>query len=309
MSQSIDFSAVTDATFNGSTVDEIKLNGTSIWTGAAPSWEWTMPTPADNAWQAYDYIHQYLDQSAPGYINVFTNVADLNAGRTSIAGLNISWLTDSGLLLMYNADNSVTVVRRDINEGSMHTYSTSGLPIVGYGQMGTTTNYGYSGYEGDVTNSITPCSTGSISIGGPPGAYGGQYQLHRVAEISNTGQVTQVYSGTSNGTTYWQYEPHADSRTITTTKTSATSFTVHTGMGSIGYQVQLADIEVKIGDFGLGYNIWDRPVTKPEFLTVNRAMQYASNYPGVNTAMIWYPQCRNISSINERMISGGTYAG
>jgi len=34
MSQSIDFSAVTDATFNGATVDEIKLNGTSIWVGS-----------------------------------------------------------------------------------------------------------------------------------------------------------------------------------------------------------------------------------------------------------------------------------
>jgi hypothetical protein len=45
--QSIDLSAVTDATFNGSTVEKINLNGSEIWTGA-PSLVWSNPSNITN---------------------------------------------------------------------------------------------------------------------------------------------------------------------------------------------------------------------------------------------------------------------
>jgi hypothetical protein len=77
--QSIDLSAVTDTTFNGTAVDAVNLNGSEIWTGVKP-WDLLVriPTPANRLTPAY-------------------NIA-INSPNTAPTGSSATWF-------FYNVDN------------------------------------------------------------------------------------------------------------------------------------------------------------------------------------------------------------
>lgn len=320
--QNIDFSAVASATFNGTDLNEIKLNGASVWSGSAQNWVWTRPALTDTAGGNFQnsinnrthYIPAFHDESTPGYSGSANLPLTYQAqgtmdisNRVSMAGDGIAYSNNTGSYLLYNSDNSVSVMVMYLADAATRPLSVTGsLSIIG-GNSVLGTTLGIARNNGTGYAADTGCSTGRIQIGWDGQTYNGRPYYIKVADISNKGVVTGVYSGRVYKTLYFSYVHQLDDNQITTT-VSGNTITIVQDPGAVFSSFSPADITIEIGDFGHGYNIYSSNVNYPNRITTNLHMIYATDHVPLNTSAA-FPACRSIRNINEVYFNGGTYAG